>query len=348
MRLRIATVCLLMFSISMVTTGYSQRGGGSSVKTTKLEEFERKRDAYVASLKEMEPGKDDEQIAKLKEYIADVEAKIATLKPDVRVFPLRHVTASDCVVVIEALFSGDDEDVRLGVDERSNQLIVSAPIGRQETIATLLEQIDVPTENARQIGETASGSVVVDDRMAELVMDYLKSRDVTRARATVSGGKATIVFEADSQKALDQIEKEIFDLEQKNKPQSRSIRVVWLTDDVEKKKVPDDMKPVVVELEKMGMAGMAVKSQLAVRTLGRFTSASRHGEYELSAKGEFSSGLLDIKLDVNRHFVSSDKPRVDAVINLSTQIEATIGHPIVLGVSPSKAGHSAFVVVIEQ
>ena len=97
--------------------------------------------------------------------------------------------------------------------------------------------------------------------------------------------------------------------------------------------------PIVRELAKLGAKDMSVVAHTSVRTLGKFTSAWTKNGYTMEAVGDYSREKMEIALTVS----GADRE----VVSIETEIEAPIGHPVVLGMSPTEAGNSAFVVIVE-
>jgi type II secretory pathway component GspD/PulD (secretin) len=101
--------------------------------------------------------------AKLERRIAELEAQIARLlkevqslraelkgntappveRGDIRVYPLKHASATDVVGKLTTLFAGSS--MRLSADERTNNLLVHATRQQLEAIDALVNVLDVPS-----------------------------------------------------------------------------------------------------------------------------------------------------------------------------------------------------------
>ena len=85
---------------------------------------------------------------------------------------------------------------------------------------------------------------------------------------------------------------------------------------------------------------MAVGAQVSIRTTGDFeTSCITKNGYKLKASGMYRDKSIDVQLQLSLE--NKD------VISIVTSIDAPLGHPVVLGMSPMQVGNSAFVIVVE-
>ena len=134
MRVKNLIVCSLVSALmcgAMAPAALAQAvEQGQTSARTKLGDLKQRRDGYSTSLKLLKSGEDDKQIEQLIGYIEDVDAMMAeigirALAPQVKVYALRHAQARDAVHVLETVLEGED-NARVGVDMRTNRLIVSA------------------------------------------------------------------------------------------------------------------------------------------------------------------------------------------------------------------------------
>lgn len=271
-------------------------------------------------------------VQKLRERLTAVEAKLEKLKPVLTAFHLKYSRADDVSDVIKVLIA-EKADVRLAADKRTNRLIVQGPQEVVSTVTEAIEQLDVeqPRKDhvgAFHVGEKAS----VRRALNELNALTLKS---------VYYRNGELIVTADSKELLNRAE-EIIKADLTSRPDPHMIRVVWLaSNQSEPKPTPDDIQPVLVELKKHGVTDMSIAAQASIRTLGEFEAScvTTSGE-NLSMFGTHEAGTLEISLRV-----TSGEERI---LSVRTQIDAPLGHPVVLGLSPMPKGNSAFVVMVEK
>ena len=316
-------------ALAMAANVEAQRSTHTS-QPSQLDALKQERRALEDDLAEFTERGNADEMEKIRLELARNAALIKALTPRVAVFSLRHAQASEAADLLDAIST---DGTRIAIDKRTNRLLVSAPEDKMAALSALLEQIDKPADQG-----SFRSQFQANDSAAALLMETLKNENVS---ARYSNGHFTI--EATSSADIARIQSLYKEIEAKTKPVARTIRIVWLMDSQEEKNVPVQLRPVIDELEKIGVADMSVAAQTVVRSLNEFTLVcSPPGGFRLIADGKFTKEKLSIDLQVN----STGEPAKE-IVAISTEIDVPMGHPVVLGVSPTDSVNSAFVIVVE-
>jgi general secretion pathway protein D len=73
----------------------------------------------------------------------EIKAKPPSDKPDMRIFTLKHVEATDVAKTIQAVFGDASKAIRIVADPQTNSILVSAPDQDVEIIKNLISQLDI-------------------------------------------------------------------------------------------------------------------------------------------------------------------------------------------------------------
>jgi type II secretory pathway component GspD/PulD (secretin) len=87
--------------------------------------------------------------AKLDPKPAPPQAEKETASLELRVYSLRHASATDMAQIIDDVLRINKYVMRIAPDPRSNQLIVNATKEAHLDVETLLRQLDVPADAER-------------------------------------------------------------------------------------------------------------------------------------------------------------------------------------------------------
>ena len=68
---------------------------------------------------------------------------------ELRIYPLKHASATDLVILVENALEPNHFTMRVVAEQRTNQLIVNGPADAHAAVQTILNQLDVPTTEPR-------------------------------------------------------------------------------------------------------------------------------------------------------------------------------------------------------
>jgi hypothetical protein len=115
--------------------------------------------------------------------------------------------------------------------------------------------------------------------------------------------------------------------------------------------LPEDLKEVLPGLSKLGID----KPRLAAQTLVNVTSGSRFqtrgvakldSPCQFSVSGQFTGSNEPPKLHIDIRATRPGQPGPAEICSLQTEISAPLGHLVVLGLTPTEAATSVFVVQV--
>ena len=276
-----------------------------------------------------------------------IEAKLEDMKRDLVVFHLRHVEVEEAAQLLGTIIQGMElSDVRVASDKRLNRLLLFAPKGERDRLRDVINAIDVaqpePSKETRvfQFPMTSKFSDV------QTLMNAVADTGAKVLRVQANGDTATVEVVANSPDQLNKVEAMKAELQRPTPPVARMISIVWLSNQIGKdiEEAPDKIQKVATALAKQGTKDLKVAANLSVSTVGKFkTNCKTANGVALSANGAFysDSNSLDISIKV------TEGPDQSEVLDIDTELQAPLGHPVVLGLSPSSLGDSAFVVTIE-
>jgi type II secretory pathway component GspD/PulD (secretin) len=286
-------------------------------------------------------------------------------KVETLVFRLKNMKASEAVSILREVLreeAGPKGSVSLGVDDRTNAVVVRGAIGALDKVSALLQKLDVPGES--DAGERTEmkvlplGRVEPDQALEEALRLVFGNRrpgrfvvDRRRHAVLVSGNAATF---QEVKLLLDQLSALS---EDSGEPSlDLSVRLFWLVSGQPTKdavRLPDDLKEVAADLEKLGLDKPRLATQvLAHATLGTpfevGGTAHLDAPYRLTFSGTVSlkKGAVGLDVTVNAERPGTARER-SPVAGVRTQVTAAPGRLVVLGVTPTEKLTSAFVVQVE-
>jgi hypothetical protein len=274
-------------------------------------------------------------------------------------------------------FDRPREILRIGVDERTNSILVLVPSGDQTSIEKLIKALDVETPDkydptAQKVEILALEHMEADDDLAaalQLVYGGPKGFALDRQRRIVllSGAKQVREEAARVARALD--------IAAQHDPRRKllgelRVRIVWLVSGLKREDAPaapEDLSEVVAELARLGIDKPRLAAQVIVNAplnapfqmegSAKLDAACRLGIVGTLTDKKDALGM-EIQIDASREnepgqrggfdggFGGRGAPRGAQICNLRTQIRTTLGHAVVLGVTPTDGMTSVFVVQV--
>lgn len=281
--------------------------------------------------------------------LTQIEAQKSKEPKFLQIYHLKHNSAMDAMQAIDNLELVKN-DGRIAIDERTNALLVQARKAEQEVIGAVLEKLDTRVED-----ETVEVYKFNADHV-DLVQSILRN-SIEGTMAYEHSAKGLVVRTSAPNHA--KIKAIVLTLSKQlapHKSESKRVRVVWLVSGIESSQpLPKDLVPIVAELDKLGIQGLAVAAQSIVRT-------TSNSEFNITAKVEINDDICDLRIEgtlIEKNEMSisvlaskandlNSRGRTNAanLATINTKIRAPIGHPVVLGVSPLAKRSSAFVVTV--
>jgi hypothetical protein len=286
-------------------------------------------------------------------------------KTETGVFRLKNMKASEAAALLREVLreqAGPKGTVSLGVDDRRNGVVVSGSAADVAKVRALLEKLDVPGEadagERTELRAFPLGRIEPDQGLEAALRLVLDGRgpprfvvDRQRRLVLVSGNAATL---REVQALLAQLDVQH---ESRGDPGVElAVRLFWLVGGQPPKdaaRLPDDLKDVAADLEKLGLDKPRVATQLLVHAsldTPFEVSGTAHLDtpYRLTFSGMASLKKAAVGLDVT---VSADRSGTgrerSPVAGVHTQVTAPPGRLVVLGVTPTDKLTSAFVVQVE-
>jgi hypothetical protein len=292
-----------------------------------------------------------------------------SIPTEIQIIPLKSANAADAAELLKVMLGMKTPEgqeaggryVPIAVDQRTNSLIVSAPADQIDKIRTIVKKLDVISDNeppAQRPSVIPLRSLEPDETLKEALRLVLVGQG---GNFTVDRERKAVIVSCD-EKTKQVVTALLEDLEkqsQRKRGTTRSspqvqVRVVWLVNDVphqEASKLPDDLKEVLPGLAKLGID----KPRLAAQTMVNVTSGTRfqtRGVARLDSPCQFSvSGqFLGVTEPPQLHIdIRATRPRqagADEICSLQTQISAPPGQLVVLGMTPTEAATSVFVIQV--
>src|SRR5262245_20539099 len=200
-------------------------------------------------------------------------AKIAD-KAEKRVITFRHVRAAEVVRLLREIYR-ESAELAMGVDERTNSLVLSGKAEVLADVAKLLQQLDkeAPDREAAQPEfQIIALSYLTPDRNTEdalrLVLDSRRGRfsiDKERKLVVLYADRETNLTAATLLQQLDQTARE----RAGPAPLELTVRLVCLVSGPAAEKaaaVPEDLKEVTKTLRKLGIDRPVLAAQSLIRT----------------------------------------------------------------------------------
>jgi len=287
---------------------------------------------------------------------------------EIEIIPLKSASAVDAAELLKVMLGIKSSDgmwaggryVPIAVDQRTNSLIVSAPTDQMDKIRTIVKKLDVVSDNeppALRPSVIPLRSLQPDETLRGALRLVLTGQ----GNFTVDRQRKALILSCD-EKTKQIVTSLLEDLEKQSEKQrgtSQSnpqvqVRVVWLVNDVphqEGAKLPDDLKEVLPGLVKLGID----KPRLAAQTLVNVTSGTHFqtrgvarldSPCQFSVSGQFTGSNEPPKLHIDIHANRLPQAGPGEICSLQTEISAPLGHMVVLGVTPTEATTSVFVVQV--
>jgi hypothetical protein len=288
---------------------------------------------------------------------------------EIQVIPLKSANAVEAAELLKVMLGMKTPEgaeaggryIPIAVDQRTNSLIVSAPADQIERIATIVKKLDVISDKE----PPAQRPSVIPLRSLEpneALQEALRLVLINQGNFTVDRQRKAVILSCDEKTKqvvtalLEELEKQSERQRGTTKSNSQvQVRVVWLVNDgphQEASKLSDDLKEVLPGLAKLGID----KPRLAAQTLVNVTSGTKFqtrgvarldSPCQFSVSGQFTGSNEPPKLyvDIRANRVPQAGPPGE-ICSLQTEISAPPGHLVVLGVTPTEASTSVFVVQV--
>lgn len=278
---------------------------------------------------------------------------------------------------------GETREVRIAAEPRTNAVLVLGATAEIENIQKLIKALDVESADAgrrQQVHVIPLQHITPDADLQKALNVVLQGRsggfavDTARRQIVLSGDRETI------ESARLVLER----LDAAPPPAAKSdlgelqVRVVWLVSGPAPEgaaKPPPDLAEVVAELAKLGIE----KPWLAAQSI---VNASPSSSFQLQGSAKLDTpctltitGMLGAKkqhpagrveesrtppsLEIEIRAARESRPQrdrggfgapasagLDQICNVRTQITTPLGHPVVLGVTPTEGMTSVFVVQV--
>jgi len=288
---------------------------------------------------------------------------------EVQIIPLKSANAADVAELLKVMLGMKTPEggeaggryVPIAVDQRTNSLIVSAPASQIERIRSIIKKLDVVGDNeppAQRPSVIPLRSLEPDASLQEALRQVLTGQ----GNFTVDRQRKVLIVSCD-ERTKQAVTALLEDLEKQGQKQRGTtaqstpqvqVRVVWLVNDIphqESAKLPDDLKEVLPGLAKLGID----KPRLAAQTLVNVTYGTRFqtrgvarldAPCQFSVSGQFTGTSEPPKLHIDIHANRLPQAGPGEICSLQTEISAPPGHLVVLGVTPTEASTSVFVVQV--
>ncbi len=282
-------------------------------------------------------------------------------RKEVQIFQLKYARATELARVVKEVFPKQAwaEALSVGVDERTNAVIVAAPADRIAEIEALLNKLDAASKDTdvdvptRPLMVYQLHGTAPDEALEQALR--LIFRNPAAGNFSVDRQRKLVIVTA-NRPTTDAVEALLQRLEGTAPSPGRDlqVRVVWLVNGPgtdEMPAPPGDLKDVLADLAKVGvdrprLAGQTLVSVTANRQFQARGVAKLDRECPFSVSGRLmdqpGSPSLEISLRATRHNAGAGTD----LCNLQTEISAPVGHRVVLGVTPTGALTSAFVIQV--
>jgi hypothetical protein len=277
---------------------------------------------------------------------------------DFHILALKYARAADVARLLQEMYATKGEPtLRVTAEPITNQVLVSAPAAQLAEIRAILAKIDVAADNeaVRRIN-VYQLRFIEPDKALEDALRLVFGPGAAGNFALDRAHKQVIV--SASEPVLKEVDALLNRLDARPVEQTFEdvqLRVVWLANSPardEKAVVPpDDLKEVLPGLAKLGID----RPHLVAQTLVNVTPGTEYrvkGVAKLDTPCHFSvTGRFVYKkdtpsLDISLHAMRDRERGQDDVCNLQTEINAPLGHLVVLGVTPTDSVTSVFVVQV--
>jgi Bacterial type II/III secretion system short domain len=273
---------------------------------------------------------------------------------EVLVLPLKHAAAVEVTQALAGIFP-DSARSSIGVDQRSNAIIIAAPSGRIAEIKDLIAKLDVPVAEAPPSARAEVRIFSLRNNPDKSVQDAVKlvlaSHGLANTNVAMDPARNQVIVSADKP-TLDAVQAVLARLDTPSPRRASAdmqLRVVWLVNAPNPDEFgppPNDLKEVLPALAKIGID----KPLLAAQTLVNMTPNSEFrtsGTLQLGIPCQFTvSGHFNDRNDPPGLTITLNAKDTAELCNITTEISAPIGHFVVLGVTPTRSMSSVFVVQV--
>ncbi len=253
----------------------------------------------------------------------------------------------------------------IAVDQRTNSIIVNAPVDKVARIRSILTKLDVAPDPRKadpgMLSVIPLGSIQPDksleDALKLVFLGKFPNSNFTLDRQR----KAVIIWGDDNTKrvALDLLAR----LEETGREIQKlsgasmdvRIRVIWLVNGLASQKeappLPEDLKEILPGLAKLGIDQPRLAAQTLVNvTANRAFQTTGMAKLDYSCLytvgGLFNAGTEPPKLEIEIRATRQKEKSTEEICSLRTTISAPLGHLVVLGITPTQETTSAFVVQV--
>jgi hypothetical protein len=281
---------------------------------------------------------------------------------DFQVVALKYARATEVARLLQETYAAKEAAVRIVADPATNQLVISAAAAQITEIRGLIAKIDVVSDNeaVRRLKVYELRSLEPDKALEDaLRLVFSGSAGSAGGNFSLDRARKLVIVSAD-ENTLRTVEALLVRLDERvaDRPfEDVQVRVVWLASGPAREdnapQPPDDLKEVLPGLAKLGID----RPRLVAQTLVNVTPNAEFqakGVAKLDAPCRFTvTGRFSLKKEMPSLEISlaatrqrePDKAQ-EEVCNLQTEINAPLGHLVVLGVTPTDSATSVFVVQV--
>ena len=211
-----SALIILCVAATLSTPSYAQRAAKS--KLEQLEQQQKEIQREIAMLQAVSENQNSSSVKQAEKNPKLVASQLNELRPEIRVFSLKYTQAAQVSDVMRAIHN-DTSNTRFAVDSRTNRLIVHAPPRIHDQVVSVLAEIDRKPDSAK-----SRSFRIRNSEAARQIANHLDRLNLSSVRWTSDH----LQVSAESMSELDQAEKLIREIEETARPQSRTIRIVWL------------------------------------------------------------------------------------------------------------------------
>lgn len=274
--------------------------------------------------------------------------------------PLKNCRAEDVKTVLLQVYGGD---LAVVADARTNSVIVKVPPRQYAEIEQVVKHLDTLPAPANIVRTLRPEAPYLDDpRALAEILAIVFEKEGGKFAFDDRGGQLIITGSPEMVEKAVALVKQMVESAKTRRPTNQTtdpnptrefqLRIVWLASaakEADVKKVPDDLKAVVAELDKIGVRQVGLIAQTIVNispnTEFSTEGTAKFGEIEctLKCQGRYTIGSLleNRELGIS---INALHPSNNPLCNLRTQIDAPPGHFVVLGATPTGETTSVFVV----
>lgn len=269
---------------------------------------------------------------------------------DWQVLPLKNANAVETERLLHETLG---REAHVLADPRTNSLLILALPGDMPKIREIISKVDVPAkeDNAPQRLEVFTLKSVEPDQVLQEALRLVVRPGGGKSNFTLDPRRKQVILWADPattvlvQSLLNRLE-----------GQSRSdmdvrVRVVWLVNGLARDDAPqppEDLKEVLPDLAKLGIDRPRLVAQTMVNVTPNMQFQTKgvaklDFPCQFSVTGRYNDKSASPALQITIRALRMDQ---EEICNLQTEISAPLGHLVVLGVTPTEAASSVFVVQV--